>query len=258
MYSNAYGYGVYKRTQVNIGTPFQIKHEPLVEEEIVTSEKDVQDAAPDAALMAQKILEKAHEEAILIKKEAEYEAERIIEEAQQNITATIHQVEQQAKEEGYRLGETVAQQHYSDLLAEAEAFRERAKSEYEETILALEQDIVKLSLDIAKKVIGAELETSNELILKLARDAINACTNRDSVVLRVSAEDYDFVCENEDKIRMAVKDLNQLEIRKDQSLERGACLIDTGFGMVDGSLGTKIEGVQRAFFELMGELSDAS
>ena len=110
-----------------------------------------------------------------------------------------------------------------------------------------------MSLNIARKVLGAELETSREAILKIAGEAIDACLNKDQIILRVSVEDYDYVMENIEHIKNRAGDIGQIEIRKDQTLARGSCIVDTGYGMVDGGLETKMEMVEQAFREVMGE-----
>ncbi|HPU45387.1 MAG: hypothetical protein GXX04_10930 [Clostridiaceae bacterium] len=250
MYSNSYGYSVYKRNQVNLGKPMQIKSSSP--KTVAVDEPDMK-KADDPEKKAEEIVARARDEAKLIIQEAELEAKRLIEQAKAQIEEYAGEIEQKAKEEGYRTGESLAQQHYQGLLAEAEDFRNRAKTEYEETIRSLEHDIVELAVNIARKVLEAELETSREAILKIAGAAIEACLNRDRILLRVSADDYDYVMENSERIKNMAGDIRALEVRKDQTLTKGSCIVDTGYGMVDGSLETKLEMVEQAFHELMGD-----
>lgn len=250
MYSSAYGYSVYKRNQISMGKPLQIQNSSPVR---VAVGEPVVKQAEDPEKKAEEIIARARDEARLIIQEAESEANRILEEAQAQVEAVFAEAEQKAKEEGYRKGESLAQQHYQDLLAEAEAFRDRAKTEYEETIRSLEHDIVELSMGIARKVLGAELETSRDVVLKIAAEAIEACMNRERIILKVSADDYDYVMENIDRIRSRTGNIGQLEVRKEQTLSRGSCIVDTGYGMVDGGLQTKMEMVEQAFREVLGE-----
>lgn len=250
MYSSVYGYGVYKRNQISMGKPYQIKSSSPVR--IAVQELELKQEE-DPEKKAEEILEKAREEAKLIIQEAELEAQRIMEQAQAQASELFDKTEQKAKEEGYRKGESLAQQHYQELLAEAEEFKNRSKTEYEETIRSLEHDIVELSLSIARKILGAELETSRDAIIKIAGDAIEACMNRDRIILKVSDEDYDYLAANMDRLRSMAGNIGQIEIRKDQTLSKGSCLVDTGYGMVDGGLETKMEMVEQAFREVMGD-----
>ncbi len=254
--NNSYGYGVYKRNQVNIGTPYKMKQsEPQrsVIEDIFEEAAAAKDDQEKDLIISQDIIHKAKEEAALIKREAELEAERLYGEAMEKIKSEVSDIEQKAKEEGYRYGEELAQQNYSNLIAEAVEYKERSKQEYDETIALVEHDIVKLVINIAAKVVGDEIRNNQEAILGVVRETISACSNRDNVVLKVSPEDYEFIVENEEKLRSSVKGLNELEIKKDGTLEKGSCVIDTGFGSIDGSVDVRMESIRKAFYELMGD-----
>jgi flagellar assembly protein FliH len=253
--SSSYGYGVYKRNQVNIGSPYKMRYsdpKPSVVEDILEDAAAKDDPEKDLRI-SQDIIHKAKEEAALIEREAELKAERLYSEAIEKASKEADVIRQKAKEEGYRYGEELAQQHYSDLIAEATEFRERCRQEYEEAIATLEQDIVELILDIAAKVVGDEIRNNQESILGVVRETIKSCSNRDKVIIKVSPDDYDFVVSNEEKLLSSVKGLNEIEIKKDGTLEKGSCIIDTGIGSVDGSVDVRLENIRQAFFKLLGD-----
>lgn len=260
MYNNSYGYGVYKKNQVNIGNPYkQERHEPKpkskpsVVEDILDEVAATKVDTEKELEISQDIIYKAKEKAALIRREAELEAERIEEEARQKAKHLIAEVQQKAKEEGYRHGEELAQQHYNDLIAEAMEFKEQSKKVYEETLSSLEHDILDLVLSIATKVVGDEIRNNKEAIIGVVRETIASCSNRGNIVLKVSTDDYDFVAANEEALRMNIKGINDIEIRKDGSLAKGSCIIDTEYGSVDGSCDVRLESIRKAFFELMGD-----
>jgi flagellar assembly protein FliH len=256
LYNNSYGYGVYKRNQVNIGNPYKQQRrepKPSVVEDIFDEVAATKSDPEKEFELGQDIVYKAKENAALIKREAELEAERIIEEAKRKAELLVAEEGQKAKEEGYRHGEELAQQHYSDLIAEAMEFKEQSRKAYEDTLSTLEHDILDLVLGIAAKVVGDEIRNNRESILGVVRETISSCSNRDNIVIKVSAEDYEFVMANEDTLRNSIKGLNELEIRKDGSLAKGSCVIDTEFGSVDGSCDIRLDSIRKAFFELIGD-----
>ncbi|MCX7772064.1 MAG: FliH/SctL family protein [Clostridia bacterium] len=252
--NNSYGYGVYKRNQVNIGNPYQVKASETQSHQHLEAFDETAAASADfdqELRISQDIVHKAKEDAALIRREAELEAERIMEEARQKAEALFHETEQKAKEEGYRHGETLAQQHYNDLIEEAQDFKARSKSEYDAMLASLEEEILNLVLNVAAKVVGDEIRNNSGAILGVIRQTIHSCSNHENVVLKVSAEDYDFVVENEEKLRGMISDLSSLEIKKDGTLAKGSCIIDTGFGSADGSVDTRMEMIREAFFEII-------
>ena len=87
----------------------------------------------------------------------------------------------------------------------------------------------------------------------VVRETILSCCNRENIVIKVSAEDYDYITANEDVLRTSIKGLNELEIKKDASLEKGSCVIETEYGSVDGSADIRLQRIRKAFFELLGD-----
>ncbi len=261
MYSNSYGYGVYKRSQVNIGNPYQVKvptplythrEEDLEDSALEDDLFDQVDPADQELLISQDIVHKAKEEAVFIRHEARCEAERIMAEARETVQREAEELLQKTREEGYHQGEILAQQNYNELIEEAQEFKDRCKSEYEETLASLEQNMVDMVLNIAAKVVGNEIRNNREAIFGIVREAIGTCSNHGHIILRVSPEDYEVLIENEEKLRSMIKGLDELEIKKDGTLASGSCIIDTGFGSVDGSSDTRLDLIRQAFFEILG------
>ncbi|NMA65906.1 MAG: hypothetical protein GX957_06640 [Clostridiaceae bacterium] len=255
MYNNSYGYGVYKRSQINIGNPYKMKprqKKPVIEEEAYNEAVSVLDADKELKI-SQDIIHKAKEEAAQLIRNAELEAENLLKKAKEEIENLRAETEQTAKEEGYKTGEELAQQHYSHLISEAQEIKEKCKEEYENTMSALESDIVELVLDIASKIVGDEIKNNEEAILSIVRNTINACTNREHVTLKVSDKDYDVVVQNKDRIISMVGSIEELNIKMDKNLDKGACIVETGFGSVDGSFNTRLEDIKQAFYDLLGD-----
>lgn len=263
LYNGTYGYGIYKRSQINIGTPYRVQSPRLTEEEEIFGDGKKTESADPAEVaesdedkdlrISQDIVYKAKEEAAQLRREAELEAGRIVRDAKEETIRIKSETEEKAREEGYSRGEELAKQHYSSLLAEAEDYKSRSKTEYEEALASTEQDIVNLVLDIAAKIVGDEIRSNREAILGIVRETINACSNHEHVLLKVSDDDYDVVLENKDKLRSMVGGLDELEIRRDSTLDKGSCVVENDFGSVDGSCGTRLESIRKAFFEVLGE-----
>lgn len=238
-----------------MGAPYkQPKMTESIVEDVFSEAAAASEVDPDKDLkISQDIVHKAKGDAALIRREAELEAERMTSEAKEKNEALLAETQQEAKEEGYRHGEELAQQHYSELLAEAQEFKERSKREYNDTIASLEHNIVELVLEISEKVVGKAIEENKDIILDIIKDTMNSCSNRENITLIVSSEDYNIVVENQELLKSSVKGLRELEVREDKSLDKGSCIIDTEFGSVDGSCDVRLESIRKAFFELIGE-----
>jgi len=244
---NAYGSNVYKKYQVNMGSPYQVKPKKPPASKAVVSEPKINPQEE-----AEEILENARLEAEGILQKASEEANRMLEEARYKIAAFMLEAEQQAKEEGYKNGEALARQHYQSLLDEAEALRLQAREVLENTVSGLEEEMVNTVLEIGRKIIGMELSQNRDVILGLIRTALLGSSVSDEIVIHVSPDDYEYVEENKDKLIINGKSNRNIKIYEDCAMKKGECYVETGYGSVDSSIETQFESIERSFRELLG------
>lgn len=245
---NAYGSNVYKKYQVNMGNPYQIKpkktsqaNRAIVSAQKISEQDDAEAMLEKVRLEAEKIIQKANDE-----------ANEMLVDAQEKIVAYMHEIEQQAKEEGYKNGEALVRQHYQSLIDEAEGLKLQAREVLESTVSSLEEEIVDTVLEIGKKVISMELSQNRDVILGLIRTALLGSSLSEEAVVHVCSEDYDYVEENKSKILLDSKNNRNVRIYKDNGMEKGECFVETGYGSVDSSIETQFDGVERSFRELLG------
>jgi len=250
---NAYRNNIYKKYQVNMGNPYQMKPKKAIQ-----PNKGVVSPINNAKEEADEILEKAQLEAEKILKEANHEANAILEATQEEIAAFMQDAMQQAKEEGYKNGEEMARKHYQSLLEEAEVLKHQAKEALEDTVSSMEEEMVDTVLEIGKKIISIELSQNRDVIIGLIRSALLGSSLSGEAVVHVCPDDYDYVEENKDKLLSTGKSNRNIEIYKDFGMEKGECLIETEYGSVESSIEAQYNGVELAFKEILGNDNDIS
>jgi len=247
---------VFKNYQVNVGIPFQVRN-PLnfqtIKQIAAETEQESEEASTGTGVSAEEILEKAREDAALIIKEAQFEVIRLMENAEQEIHQNSIQVEAEARNKGYEEGLNESRKQYEDLIREAEFIKENAKIEYKEVLAGIEADVVETILDVARKVIGTEIIFNKEDILYLVKQAFEKCANKDNVVLKVSADDYEFLVNNRDRLHSMIEGLGEIEIKKDSSMKAGSCILETRFGSIDAGVDTRLKRIEEAFRQLIGK-----
>lgn len=244
---------VYKNLQVNVGMPFQIYaplnlhvNKPVNADEVNKQVKDENELNS----YREEIISQAREEAELIIKEAMQQAEIIINKAEvESIEkcVSMQKAEQQGYEKGYREGKA----QYEKLLQDAQNIKKQAIADYNNKMADVESDIINMVMDIAFKVIGSEVQINKENVLFLVRNAIEKCTNRENILLKVSEDDYEYICQNSEKLKSFIEDIGELEIRRDPSLSLGNCIVETPFGIVDASVDTKLKKIGEAFSRII-------
>jgi flagellar assembly protein FliH len=247
---------VYKNYQINVGTPFSIKSPvnfSTIKTATLTEEDDKDDYAEQLSKKAEKTLENARQQSDTIIMEAQTEAERIIDDAKRKAEELADQIEEQFRRKGYEDGYNEGREKYEALIKEAEQIKSRTKAEYVSMLKGVEKDVVRLVVDIAKKVLDTELSINKESILSLISEAVNKCSCSNNIILKVSSEDYDYVIENKGKLLSMLDECDEAEIKKDSSLCSGACIVETNFGSVDSGVGTKLKKIEEAFAQLIGK-----
>lgn len=242
---------IFKNNQVTYGMPYQVRI-PVALQNLKQQEEKKE--IPDEKMITdnpESILEQANEEASLIIKEAAYEARRIIDDAYTEAKEKAAAMIEEAWQKGYAEGMEAAKKQYEEIIAEAEDIKGSAKIQHYEVISGLESEIVQLVLDISKKVIGDEITLNKPSMLTLIKQAIEKCSNKSNIVLKVANEDYLFIAENMDKLTDILGNIDGLDVRLDSSLEPGACILDTQFGSMDAGIQTKLAKIEEAFRELL-------
>ncbi len=144
-------------------------------------------------------------------------------------------------EEGRKQGEKVASDFFS-LLEDIRIQKERILGESEKTV-------VELSLALASKIIGTEVEVKPETVLAVARNAIHQLVDKSRVLLRVNPRDYEIVKRQQNNLRATVDGIKSLEIEEDVRVNPGGCLIETDSGNVDARLESQIEVLKEALLD---------
>jgi flagellar assembly protein FliH len=130
--------------------------------------------------------------------------------------------------------------------------KEQALKDAEEFISKIEDDTVSVIMDIARKVVGFEISFNREDILYIVKEALECCTHRENVILKVSEADYETVVESKNNLIAMTQGVGDIEIKIDYSLEPGGCLLETPYGAVDGGANTRLSEIEKIFRGLVG------
>lgn len=205
-------------------------------------------AAPRAAREATRAAaaaaspEEAEAEASNLVREAQTAAERILSDA----AARAGLIEREARERGYAEGEQAA---FAQLSEEVEPLRRRLAQTLDELVhlrasLAdeAERDLVRLALEIAKRIVHREVTMDREIVLTLARVALGRLHDRARALVHLHPEDYAYVAQRgDDAFGAGVT----VELIEDRSVARGGCLVSTEMGDIDARLEHQFAEVER-------------
>lgn len=210
------------------------------------------DVAVQTAESVERLMEVAKRDAQAIRANADKEAKLIIAQA----VDEAQEIKERAKEEGFQeglkegfragfqkgLGE--AKKEFMAEIEEARRIKEEIVKEREGLYQRFEQDLVALAVDIAKRAIYDRLEADDELLAHIVESTLRKIQGKAKVQLKVSKHDYDRISGLKERMLSKLHHIEDMDIVKDDFLSSGSCVVDTGSGVVDGSLDVRLKEIE--------------
>ncbi|PAB61273.1 FliH/SctL family protein [Anaeromicrobium sediminis] len=248
---------VYKSSVVNIGnTKELINYEKNIVEEIaLTEEREIFDYD---SLYKEEYEKKIAQLDLMIDdkyKEAEKKAQSLIEKAKEE----AEELKKKSYDEGYLEGKNAgfndgyeggkkeASHHIDEALEIKKILLEEKAVLYEKT----EKEAINLIVDIAGKVLDKEMDENDDYILGLVKSALDKCAYTEEIVIRVSEDDYENTKALENKIICLIPNVENIRIKKDSSLEKGSCILETSSGSIDSSVQTQFNEIKKMFHDML-------
>lgn len=110
-----------------------------------------------------------------------------------------------------------------------------------------EEDAVRLSLAVARKILHREVTIDPESLLGLVKAALQRVDARELNRLRLNPEDIPPLERHLAKLGLPPR----LEVVADPSLERGGVILETDRGQLDASIDTQLAEIERGFVDIV-------
>ena len=222
--------------------------DPLLDKE--HKKQHAEDLIKEAHEESKRIMERAMEEAQDHIHHAKQEAERIISDGMDQAIEAKEIARQEGYLDGQKQGFDEGRQVAQSLIEDALTVKEEAIAQYREMLIQAEPEIMELVLDICSKVLNHKIQ-ADDYIVGLIKMALDKCNYTTDVVLRVSEEDYDYVVMEKDRILVLCETVDEIEVKMDRSLHRGACVIESPSGTIDASIQVQLDYIKHRVEELL-------
>ena len=190
------------------------------------------------------------------------EARREIQELKAAVELSCREVAAEAEQKGYEAGfergyieaTQKAEDEYSDKMKQAEALREEAaiaveqakadgeriRKEAEEgrtrRILESEDEILKLAIDIAERIIRKEISRTSENWFEMVKEAVEKVAGATEITIRVSVEDEAYLIQHLSEVQKLLTEAPAIRVVADSSLEPGDLIIQSNLGQLDARI----------------------
>ena len=144
-------------------------------------------------------------------------------------------------EAGYAEGKAAAEREAHDLLHFAEnAVREAVESR-SRLIAESEEALVRLAVDVAERIVKADLQLHPERVLNVLEGALRKAFVRDRLTVVCNPADLALIEEGQHALATQVGTLQHLELIGDRRVQRGGVVVRTDAGDVDATLDSQLE-----------------
>lgn len=202
--------------------------------------------------------EKMREELIA---EAQAEIEAMRNEAMAEIERSRALAMEEGREQGYKEGlaqghdegfaqgrqegfDSIAEER-EQAAAEIEQMSAQFEEEFNQKLKEVEPVFIETLTGIYEHIFHVSLKNSRELIVYLIQNTMRNIESGSSYLIHVSKEDYPFASmQKKELIKGTNIALENVELLEDVTLNKNECMIETGNGVFDCSLGTQLEALR--------------
>jgi flagellar assembly protein FliH len=109
-----------------------------------------------------------------------------------------------------------------------------------------EEEMVRLSLHVAEKIIHHEIATDREVILHVLKEAMKSVLDRDQITICLNPDDYQHVMEMKSEFLSNFDGLKNVFFQQDEGVKPGGAVIETPHGEVDARIEQQFREVRKA------------
>ncbi len=215
----------------------------------------------EARDLAQQEIQSGTAQSELLKKQAEADAQKIIEEAnakaaemekevRQKLDDERKEAQEQGREQGREEGYAEGKAEVDRLIERTQTVLERAQDKRGEILAEAEQQIVDLVLLIARKVIKIISENQRNVIISNVIQSLRKIKSKGNVIIRVNMADLKLATEHKQEFISLMENVKSIQIVEDTTVDPGGCIIETEFGEIDARISSQLAELESKILEI--------
>lgn len=181
--------------------------------------------------------------------EAKVQADQILEEAQQKARNLLMEAKLQGVEQGLLQGRQQAKEEWEAGLAQAGRIVQSIEAERVQVLVESTEDMIELSIQIARTIMGRELIMNRGWVLSVVKDALREIHEAPKLEIRVHPDDYSVVADAKETLSTGLPGQTHVSVIPDGTIESGGCVILTPQGSVDARVDTQLRAIQESLIE---------
>ncbi|MBI9103238.1 MAG: flagellar assembly protein FliH [Spirochaetales bacterium] len=153
---------------------------------------------------------------------------------------------EKGREEGWQAGQAEIKRLTEQLHKVISTAIEKRTEIIEET----ETQIINLVIQISKKVVKVISENQKNVVINNCIQALRKLKSRGDVVIRVNMEDVELTSDHINDFMRMVENVRTITVMEDSSVDKGGCIIETDFGLIDARISSQFKEIEEKILEL--------
>ncbi len=197
---------------------------------------------------AEQVLREAKAEAEALKSQAQ----QILKDARQKSAEIESEAYAQGFEQGKKDGEELGRRQYEATAQRLNEVIESIQTQGGQLLSKYEAQMVQLTLEVARQIVHQEIEIDPQIVVRCVKAAMDLIVEGSHLCIHLNPKDVELVGE-EIQVDLSAPGRHPVEIKPDAKIERGGCLLETEFGLVDATLGARWQSVVHTIRQILNE-----
>ncbi len=155
----------------------------------------------------------------------------------------------EAFDRGVEDGKRLAEKGLSNVFKALREAVEEVAGLREQILRECEEDLLKLAIMVARKVIHQEISTDRLILAKVVGAAVGSASERDEIVIRLNPDDHRTVSAHRHLYLNGIGHERLLDLKPDDSIPPGGCIVDTAMGEIDARTDSQVDEIFRRLLE---------
>ena len=170
------------------------------------------------------------------------------------IDETGREIEEKAYAKGFARGEKAGIESGNEKIESVVNRINKGLSELrkirQDIYLETEQEIVKLAMAIARKIVCNEIRVNKNAVVNVVKEAVKKVDGSERVKVKLSIKDFQFINNEKPAIIDKITNIENVGFEMDESISDGGCIIETESGDIDARIEKQFQAVEEAFERL--------
>jgi flagellar assembly protein FliH len=168
-----------------------------------------------------------------------------IEMSEEEFNKRLHE----AFEKGLAEGKNLAERGLLNVFKALRTASEGIHSLRDKVLRESEDELLKLVIMVARKVILKEVSQDRGILSKVVQNAIAGLSERDEITVRLNPDDYALITTGRDDVLNKELISDRMSLKPDPTVISGCCMIDTDMGTINASIDAQLDEIYRRMLE---------